>query len=216
MIHERGLHSEEGSLRPTPPFDFAKSLDFLGMFPPMQEDQTVSEVSLTKAIRVGGRTIVFQLKPTGTIKMPALRYTLFSDHPFSHGLTDVILDRISFFLSLNDDLKQLIRHERREDYLAHITKAFTEVDERFLRTGEYDKVEDWLKNIRGIGEFSSRLIMLRGLGRMDKLAVEKRLIAAAGRVYGRPMKEQRLHVIAEKYGRAKGYWAYYLRTAAGP
>ncbi|OLD33995.1 MAG: hypothetical protein AUI50_08095 [Crenarchaeota archaeon 13_1_40CM_2_52_14] len=304
MIHERGLHSEEGSLRPTPPFDFAKSLDFLGMFPPMQEDQTVSEVSLTKAIRVGGRTIVFQLKPTGTIKMPALRYTLFSDHPFSHGLTDVILDRISFFLSLNDDLdqfyriaindpnfapvlqklyglhqvkfltpfecacwavlsqrnqlnaarkakqallerfgtslevnghvyrafpepgqlaetsnedlKQLIRHERREDYLAHITKAFTEVDERFLRTGEYDKVEDWLKNIRGIGEFSSRLIMLRGLGRMDKLAVEKRLIAAAGRVYGRPMKEQRLHVIGEKYGRAKGYWAYYLRTAAGP
>jgi len=304
MIHERGLHSEEGSLRPTPPFDFAKSLDFLGMFPPMQEDQTVSEVSLTKAIRVGGRTIVFRLKPTGTIKMPALRYTLFSDHPFSHGLTDVILDRISFFLSLNDDLdqfyriaindpnfapvlqklyglhqvkfltpfecacwavlsqrnqlnaarkakqallerfgtslevnghvyrafpepgqlaetsnedlKQLIRHERREDYLAHITKAFTEVDERFLRTGEYDKVEDWLKNIRGIGEFSSRLIMLRGLGRMDKLAVEKRLIAAAGRVYGRPMKEQRLHVIGEKYGRAKGYWAYYLRTAAGP
>ena len=304
MIHERGLHSEEGSLRPTPPFDFAKSLDFLGMFPPMQEDQTVSEVSLTKAIPVGGRTIVFRLKPTGTIKMPALKYTLFSDHPFSHGLTDVILDRISFFLSLNDDLdqfyriaindpnfapvlqklyglhqvkfltpfecacwavlsqrnqlnaarkakqallerfgtslevngqvyrafpepgqlaetsnedlKQLIRHERREDYLAHITKAFTEVDERFLRTGEYDKVEDWLKNIRGIGEFSSRLIMLRGLGRMDKLAVEKRLIAAAGRVYGRPMKEQRLHVIAEKYGRAKGYWAYYLRTAAGP
>jgi len=274
------------------------------MFPPMQEDQTVSEVSLTKAIPVGGRTIVFRLKPTGTIKMPALKYTLFSDHPFSHGLTDVILDRISFFLSLNDDLdqfyriaindpnfapvlqklyglhqvkfltpfecacwavlsqrnqlnaarkakqallerfgtslevngqvyrafpepgqlaetsnedlKQLIRHERREDYLAHITKAFTEVDERFLRTGEYDKVEDWLKNIRGIGEFSSRLIMLRGLGRMDKLAVEKRLIAAAGRVYGRPMKEQRLHVIAEKYGRAKGYWAYYLRTAAGP
>jgi DNA-3-methyladenine glycosylase II len=302
MIHERSLYSEEGSLRPTPPFDFAKSMDFLGMFPPMQEDQTMSEVSLTKAIRVGGRTIVFQLKPTGTIKMPALRYTLFSDHSFSHGLTDVILDRISFFLSLNDDLdqfyriaindtnfapilqklyglhqvkfltpfesacwavlsqrnqlnaarkakqallekygtslevnghvhkafpepgqlaeastddlKQLIGHERREDYLAHVTKAFTEVDERFLRTGEYDRVEDWLKNIRGIGEFSSRLIMLRGLGRMDKLAIEKRLIAAAARVYGRPMKEQRLHVIAERYGRWKGYWAYYLRTAA--
>src|SRR5436190_17544393 len=89
-VIKMGLHSEEGSLRPTPPFDFAKSLDFLGMFPPMQEDQTVSEVSLTKAIPVGGRTIVFRLKPTGTIKMPALKYTLFSDHPFSHGLTDVI------------------------------------------------------------------------------------------------------------------------------
>src|SRR3989441_6357465 len=301
MIHERGLHSEEGSLRPTPPFDFAKSLDFLGMFPPMQEDQTVSEVSLTKAIRVGGRTIVFRLKPTGTIKMPALRYTLFSDHPFSHGLTDVILDRISFFLSLNDDLDQfyriaindpnfapvlqklyglhqvkfltpfecacwavlsqrnqlnaarkakqallerfgtslevnghsyrafpepgqlgeapkqelktLLRHERREEYLGNVIRAFNDVDERFLRTADYDKVEEWLKNIRGIGEWSARLILLRGLGRMEKLAVEKRLIAAAGRVYGKPMTEQRFHVIAEKYGRWKGYWAYYLRTA---
>ena len=304
MIHERGVYSEEGSLRPTAPFDLAKSLDFLGMFPPMQEEQTMNEVSLTKAVRVGGRTIVFRLKSTGTIKMPALKYTLFSDHSFSHGLTDVILDRVSFFLSLNDDLdqfyriaindpnfapvlqklyglhqvkfltpfecacwavlsqrnqlnaarkakqallerfgtsleveghvykafpepnqlaeassedlKEVIRHDRREDYLGHITKAFTEADERFLRTGEYDKVEEWLKNIRGIGDFSSKLIMLRGLGRMDKLAIEKRLIAAAGRVYGRPMKEQRLHVISEKYGRAKGYWAYYLRTAAGP
>src|SRR5206468_12866103 len=109
MLHERGLHSEEGSLRPTPPFDFANSLDFLGMFPPMQEDQTVSEGSLTKAIPVGGRTIVFRLKPTGRSKMTALKYTLFSDYPFSYGLTDVILDRISLFLSLNDDVDLLYR-----------------------------------------------------------------------------------------------------------
>jgi len=298
------LYSEEGSLRPTPPFDFAKSLDFLGMFPPMREDQTVSELSMTKAVRVGGRAIVFQLKSTGTIKMPGLRYTLFADHPFSRGLTEVVTDRITFFLSLSDDLDQfyrtaindsnfapilqklyglhhvkfltpfecacwavlsqrnqlnaaskarqallerfgtslevnghqyrafpepgqlaeasqedlraVVRYEKREDYLAHIIKAFNEVDERFLRTGEYDKVEEWLKNVRGIGDFSSRLIMLRGLGRMDKISVEKRLIAAAGRVYGRPMSEQRLRVIAEKYGRAKGYWAYYLRAWAGP
>ena len=266
----------------------------------MQGDQTMSEISLTKAIRVGGRTIVFQLKPTGTIKTPGLKYTLFSDHSFSHGFTDLVVDRISFFLSLNDDLDQfyrtaindanfapilqkmyglhqvkfltpfecacwavlsqrnqlnaarqakqallerfgtslevhghtyrafpepsqlaeasqedlhgVIKHERREDYLSHITKAFTEVDERFLRTGDYDKVEEWLKNVRGIGDFSSRLIMLRGLGRMEKIAIEKRLISAAGKVYGRPMTEQRLQVIAEKYGRWKGYWAYYLRS----
>ncbi len=299
-----GLYTEEGSLRPTPPFDFAKSLDFLGMFPPMREDQTVSELSMTKAVRVGGRAIVFQLKPTGTIKMPGLKYTLFADHPFSRGLTEVVIDRISFFLSLSDDLDQfyriaindsnfapvlqklyglhqvkfltpfecacwavlsqrnqlsaarkakqallerfgtsleldghvyrafpepgqlgeaskeelkaLLKHERREEYLGHVIKAFNEVDERFLRTADYDKVEEWLKNIRGIGDFSSKLILLRGLGRMEKLAVEKRLIAATGRVYGKPMKVQRLHVIAEKYGRWKGYWAYYLRTAAGP
>jgi DNA-3-methyladenine glycosylase II len=299
-----GLYSEEGTLRPIPPFDFAKSLDFLGMFPPMREDQTVSELSMTKAVRVGGRAIVFQLKPTGTIKMPGLKYTLFADHPFSRGLTEVVIDRISFFLSLSDDLDQfyriaindssfapvlqklyglhqvkfltpfesacwavlaqrnqlsaarkakqavlerygtslevnghvyrafpepgqlveaskeevkaLLRHERREEYLAEVIKAFNNVDERFLRTADYDKVEEWLRNIRGIGEWSARLILLRGLGRMERLAVEKRLIAAAGKVYGKPMTAQRLHVIAEKYGRWKGYWAYYLRTAAGP
>jgi DNA-3-methyladenine glycosylase II len=299
-----GLYSEEGSLRPTPPFDFAKSLDFLRMFPPMREDQIVSEMSMTKAIRVGGRAIVFQLSPTGTIKMPGLRYTLFAEHPFSRGLTDVVIDRISFFLSLSDDLDQfyriaindsnfaptlqrlyglhqvkfltpfecacwavlsqrnqlsaaqkakqallerfgtslevnghpyrsfpepgqlreapkhelkaLLKHERREEYLGEVIKAFNDVDERFLRTAEYDKVEEWLKNIRGIGEFSAKLILLRGLGRMEKLIVEKRLIAAAAKVYGRPMTTQRLHVIAEKYGHWKGYWAYYLRTAAGP
>ena len=299
-----GSYSEEGSLRPNPPFDFAKSLDFLGVFPPMREDQTISELLMTKAVRVGGRAIVFQLKPTGTIKMPGLKYTLFADHPFSRGLTEVVIDRISFFLSLSDDLDQfyriaindsnfapvlqklyglhqvkfltpfecacwavlsqrnqlsaarkakqvllerfgtslevnghvyrafpepgqlaeasmeelkaLIKHERREEYLGHVIKAFNEVDERFLRTADYDKVEEWLKNIRGIGDFSSKLILLRGLGRMEKLALEKRLIAATGRVYGKPMSVQRLHVIAEKYGRWKGYWAYYLRTAAGP
>jgi DNA-3-methyladenine glycosylase II len=298
------LYSEEGSLRPTPPFDFAKSLDFLGMFPPMREDQTVSELSMTKAVRVGGRAIVFQLKPTGTVKMPGLKCTLFADHPFSGGLTEVVLDRISFFLSLSDNLEQfyrvaindssfapvlqrlyglhqvkfltpfecacwavlsqrnqlnaarkakqallerfgaslevnghvyrafpepvqlgeaskeevkaLLNHKRREEYLGEIIKAFNQVDERFLRTANYDKVEEWLKSIRGIGEFSSKLILLRGLGRMEKLVVEKRLIAAAAKVYGRPMTAQRLHVIAEKYGRWKGYWAYYLRTASGP
>jgi DNA-3-methyladenine glycosylase II len=115
-----------------------------------------------------------------------------------------------------EELKGLIKHKRREEYLGHVIKAFNEVDERFLRTADYDKVEEWLKNIRGIGDFSSKLILLRGLGRMEKLAIEKRLIAAAGRVYGKPLPVQRLHVIAEKYGRWKGYWAYYLRTAAGP
>ena len=299
-----GLYTEEGSLRPNPPFDFAKSLDFLGRFPPMREDQTVSELSMTKAVRVGGRAIVFQLKPTGTIKMPGLKYTLFADHPFSRGLTEVVIDRISFFLSLSDDLDQfyriaindsyfapvlqklyglhqvkfftpfecacwailsqrnqlsaarkskqallerfgtslevtghvyrafpepsqlaeaskqelkvLLKHERREEYLGEIIEAFNEVDERFLRTADYDKVEEWLKSVKGVGEWSARLILLRGLGRMEKLAVEKRLIAATARIYGKPMTTQRLHVIAEKYGRWKGYWAYYLRTVAGP
>src|SRR2546428_14068116 len=98
------LYSEEGSLRPAPPFDFAKSLDFLEQFPPRREDQTVSELSMTKAVRVGGRAIVFQLKPTGTIMMLGIKYTLFPKHPFSRVLTEVVIDRSSCYLSPSSDL----------------------------------------------------------------------------------------------------------------
>src|SRR6059058_4726485 len=299
-----GLYSEEGSLRPTPPFDFAKSLDFLGIFPPMREDQTVSELLMTKAVRVGGRAIVFQLKPTGTIKMPGLKYTLFADHPLSRGLTEVVIDRISFFLSLSDDLDQfyriaindsnfapvlqklyglhqvkfltpfecacwavlsqrnqlsaarkakqallerfgtslemngqryvafpepyrlayvnegdlgaIVKNPRKTQFLIGVAKAFAEKDERFLRTAKYDEVEKWLSQIQGIGDWSSKLILLRGLGRMEKIAMEKRLLRAASKVYGRgrTLTQSVLDQMAEKYGPWKGYWAYYLRTAS--
>src|SRR5207302_1198151 len=73
-----GLYSEEGSLRPTPPFDFAKSLDFLGMFPPMREDQTVSELSMTKAVRVCvlGRAVAAKPAKRGTTSEASFAGTL--------------------------------------------------------------------------------------------------------------------------------------------
>ncbi len=58
--------------------------------------------------------------------------------------------------------------------------------------------------------------MLRGLGRMEKLAVEKRLLEAASKVYSKngTLSPNELGSIAERYGPWKGYWAYYLRAAA--
>jgi DNA-3-methyladenine glycosylase II len=51
---------------------------------------------------------------------------------------------------------------------------------------------------------------------MEKIAVEKRLLKAASKVYGRgrTMTQSVLDQMAEKYGPWKGYWAYYLRSAA--
>ena len=97
-----------------------------------------------------------------------------------------------------------------------VAKAFSETDERFLRTAKYEEVEEWLRGIKGIGEWSSRLILLRGLGRMEKLAVENKLLKAASIVYGhgKPLSQNTFDQIAEKYGPWKGYWAYYLRTIA--
>jgi len=297
-------YSEEGFLSPKAPFDFSKSLDFLRDFPPMRDDQKIDELSLTRAVCIGGQTVVFNVRCTGTIKNPRLKYALSSDRPLTPGVRDAVVDRIGFFLSLSDDLEQfyrigygdvdfapalqrlyglhqvkfltpfesacwavlsqrypaaaaqrtkqaitekfgtgleingqryvafpdpyrlayvkeddldaLVRNQRKTQFLIGVAKAFAEKDERFLRTAKYDEVEKWLSEIQGIGEWSSKLILLRGLGRMEKIAVEKRLLRAASKVYGRgrTLTQNVLDQMAEKYGPWKGYWAYYLRTAA--
>jgi len=300
----RSSYSEEGFLSPRTPFDFSKSLDFLRAFPPMRDDQKIDEFSLTRAVCIGGQTVGFNVRSTGTIKSPRLKYALNSDRSLTPGVRDAVVDRIGFFLSLADDLEQfyrigygdvdfapvlqrlyglhqvkfltpfesacwavlsqrypaaaaqrtkqaitekfgtslemngqryvafpepyrlayvnegdldaLVRNQRKAQFLIGVAKAFAEKDERFLRTAKYDQVEKWLSEIQGIGEWSSRLILLRGLGRMEKIAVEKRLLRAASNVYGRgrTLTQNVLDQMAEKYGPWKGYWAYYLRTAA--
>lgn len=306
MIHadRKASSSEEGLLNPKPPFDFSKSLDFLGEFPPMREDLAIEEQTLTRAVSYGGQAIVFRIRSTGLIKNPRLKYTLFSERPLFTGIRDAMIDRIGFFLSLSDDLEPfyrlgygdmefapilqkqyglhhvkfitpfecaswavlsqrypmgaaqkvkqaitekfgtalevesrvyrafpepsrlaqataeellpLVRNKRRVEFLMGVAKAFSEIDERFLRTSKYDEVEAWLSKINGIGQWSSKLIMIRGLGRMEKLAVEKRLVRAASTVYGhgKPLAQARFDQLAERYGPWKGYWAYYLRAAS--
>src|SRR5437773_7638968 len=77
MIHAdritSSLSTEEGFLTPKPPFDFAKSLDFLGAFTPMRDDHQIEEQSLTRAVAVGGQTVVFKIRSTGLIKNPRLK-----------------------------------------------------------------------------------------------------------------------------------------------
>jgi DNA-3-methyladenine glycosylase II len=311
MIHAdrvaSGSSSEDGFLTPKPPFDFSKSLDFLREFTATREELLIDDQSLTRAVSIGGQPIVFKIKSTGLIKNPRLKYTLYSERPLSSGIRDAVLDRISFFLSLSDDLEAfyrlgygdvdfapvlqkyyglhhvkfitpfecaswavlsqrypmgaaqkvkqtimekfgtgleldhhlyrafpepsrlarasaeelmpLVRNKRRVEFLIGVANAFSEIDERFLRTAKYDEVAAWLGKINGIGESSSKLIMLRGLGRMEKLAVETRLLKAASSVYGHgkpltPLTQARFDQLAERYGPSKGYWAYYLRASS--
>ena len=306
MIHadRKALSSEEGFLNPKSPFDFSKSLDFLGEFTPMREEHLIDEQSLTRAVGFGGQTVVFKIRSTGLIKNPRLNYSLYSERPLSSGIRDAVADRIGFFLSVSDDLEPfyrigygdvdfapvlqkyyglhhvkfitpfecaswavlsqrypmgaaqkvkqaimekfgtglevenriyrafpepsrlalasmddlmpLVRNKRRIEFLLGVANAFSEIDERFLRTAKYDEVERWLSKINGIGEWSSKLIMLRGLGRMEKLAVEKRLLKAASTIYGqgKPLVQGRFDQLAERYGPWKGYWAYYLRASS--
>src|SRR5258708_12262348 len=99
------MNQETGTLTPNPPFDFDKSLQFLGIFGPTKNEQRVSSHSLTKAITVDGQTVVFQLTSKGTIEEPLLEYTLFSAQPITETTRTGVVDRMTFFLILTDYLQ---------------------------------------------------------------------------------------------------------------
>ena len=78
-------------------------------------------------------------------------------------------------------------------------------------------MEKWLRDIRGIGPWSARFILLRALGRYQVLPENERgLTRAASLVYGAgtPLTPQDVEAISNGYGRWQGYWAHYLRVWA--
>jgi DNA-3-methyladenine glycosylase II len=99
------LYTVTGHLTPAPPFDFARSFEFLGGFQPSAGEQTLDAHTLTKAVLVDGQTIVFRVASSGEIETPRLDYTLFSDQPIGVATARAADDRIGFFLSLDDDLR---------------------------------------------------------------------------------------------------------------
>lgn len=115
-----------------------------------------------------------------------------------------------------DELAALLHNERKATYLQAVAEAFAAVDEGWLRTGDYERVREWLLAIDGIGPWSAMFVLIRGLGRMDTLATpEKELLAAARTVYGPEITPDTLTRLArDVYGDHAGYWAYYLRNAA--
>ena len=116
-----------------------------------------------------------------------------------------------------DELAGVVRNARKAEYLGAVIKAFSDVDEHFLRTGNYDEVEAWLLGIRGFGAWSSSFVMVRGLGRMEHLTSnEKAMLTAASRLYGhgKDLSRAEIERIGERYGQYKGYWGHYLRVGS--
>lgn len=111
------------------------------------------------------------------------------------------------------DLGALVRNERKAGQLHGALQAWRDADETFLRTGPYDQVRDLLLGLPGVGPWSAAFILIRGLGRMERLAYEKALLTTASRLYGRPVTERELRALAERYGSDQGYWGHYLRAA---
>lgn len=98
------LYDIKGEIYPKPPFDFHQTLDFANMFLPSKDEQRITDLTFTKSIYLLGETVAFKLTGKGTIEDPVLSYELFSYHEIDKKTESELLDRISFFLSLKDDL----------------------------------------------------------------------------------------------------------------
>jgi len=80
-------------------------MEFLEIFMPMQSEQVLSGRSLTKAVCIAEQTLAFQVTAIGTVEEPKLEYSLFSDRLIASSIKSAVVDRISFFLSLADELQ---------------------------------------------------------------------------------------------------------------
>ena len=108
------------------------------------------------------------------------------------------------------DLKGIIGHPQKASYLHAVIQAFAQADEQWLRTAPSEMVRTWLRNVRGLGEWSAAFILLRGLGHVNTIPLnEARIQGAFHQFYGR----KDIQTVAANYAEYQGYWAHYLRAA---
>lgn len=107
-----------GVLTPRAPFDFAQTLAFMRAFTPMVGEQRLTAGALTKAVALHGRAVIFSVWSEGTVEQPRLAYTLTSARPLSEADLLAMRDRITFFLSLDDDLAAFYARAQGDDALA--------------------------------------------------------------------------------------------------
>jgi DNA-3-methyladenine glycosylase II len=99
------LHTASGTLRAVEPFVFQRSVEFLEGFGPMAGEQVIGDGTITKAVMVGGEVVVFRV--TGSAKEdPVVRYELFSGSKLGEERVKEMEERVSFFLSLEDDVEE--------------------------------------------------------------------------------------------------------------
>lgn len=113
-----------------------------------------------------------------------------------------------------DELNEVVGNRWKSETVSGVARAFAQVDEHWLAESPYEVANQWLRSVKGIGPWSASFILLRGLGRMERLPVaEKWLLKAASQCYGLPtLTEIDLQKLARPYGDYAGYWAHYLRV----
>lgn len=110
------------------------------------------------------------------------------------------------------ELTDLIGNGRKAGYLHGSLRGFAEIGEEHLRAGPFDDVRDALLALPGIGPWSANFLLVRGLGRTERMAPDPEALRAASRVYGHEIDESEFGRLAARYGIWQGYWGHYLRV----
>jgi len=109
-----------------------------------------------------------------------------------------------------DRLDPLIKNRKKLEYLHGALKEFSTIDYDFLYHGDYDEVLSWLRNIKGIGKWSASLILIRGLGRLERASVaESPVKDAAMELYDVKSMDE-LDRVSARYEDLQGLWEHYL------
>lgn len=105
------MHSKSGKLAARQPFDFKRSLEFVRGSAPTMGEQSVEGGRLTKAIMVEGQPVAFSVWEEGE----GVGYTLFAEEELEERVAEEAAKRISFYLSLDDDLGPFYSIAREKD-----------------------------------------------------------------------------------------------------
>lgn len=115
-------YTEHGTLQPRAPFSLAHTLDFLDGFTPAKGEHVRVDQTLTRTLSADGQAVVYTLAQSGPVDAPLLDTTLTSAAPLSDEAREAALDRIRFFLSLDDDLTPLYARAADDTVFAPIAK----------------------------------------------------------------------------------------------
>ncbi|MGD0643315.1 MAG: hypothetical protein ABSA75_00225 [Candidatus Bathyarchaeia archaeon] len=291
------MHNVSGTLEIVPPFNLYRSARFLELFRPMKDEQVVIDGKIEKAIMIHGQTILFKISQNGTNENDPVEYTLISPELLAKPVCESVIERISSFLSLNEDVKpfyeiarkddpkfyavverfwgfhhvkfltlletatwailaqraplsvakkmkqrlierfgwsieadgkkfwafpdysrvkntstrelySIIRNKRRAEYLSSLFRYYEKIAEDSLQKIDFDEAKKVLMQINGIGEWSATFILSRGLGRMERLPENlKMIMSEINRIYGTDVSIEKINAIYKKW---VGYWLLYL------
>ncbi len=103
---------------------------------------------------------------------------------------------------------------RRAEQIIAAARALDAVDEAWLRGGPIDAVDGWLQALPGCGAREAALVLLLGLGRMERAPLDDLPLRAAIAEYYGGCTAETAAGIAARYGPWQGYWALYLTRGA--